>query len=552
MKMNDFSILIGGKAGDGIERSSLIIGRIMNRLGYRIYIYREYPSVIRGGHTSAIIRASRNKIAAHTSRIDMLLALNQDTLNLHKNKLKERFFIIYDSDSVKSEGLGIPLEKIVKEENAPAITQNSCIIGALGKAIGMKYETLEEVFKKNIKRELELNLKIARRGYEEAKELIKIEPLTQPSLPVLTGNEAIGLGLLKSGLRTYISYPMTPASSLLHFLAQMAEKFYLKVIQPEGEIAVMLMAIGLSYAGEKVAVGTSGGGFCLMTEGLGLSAMAELPVVVVIGQRPGPSTGIATYTAQSDLHFALNAGQGEFVRFVVAPSDAEEAYYWSAIALNISWKYQTPSIILVDKTLGEGTYSFDVDSIKELKVEEPVLWDRRQPYKRYLVTETGVSPFVFVPNKDAIVKASGSEHDEFGLSTDNAQNTKLMQEKRLRKEIYLAKDLEKYETVKVYGDSKSSIALLCWGSHKGVCVEIAERYGLKVIQPIVLSPFPIRDFQTAVEGVNKLICVENNATGQLVRLVNQYSFRVDEKILKYDGRPFSLEDLDEKLKPVIV
>ncbi len=551
---DEFSILIGGKAGEGINQAGSIVARILSQLGYRIYIYLDYPSLIRGGHNFSIIRASKNKMATHLNKVDFVLALNQDSVDLHKNRLKDNSVIVYDSDSVKSEslpagrqGLALPLGKIIKEAGAPAIMRNSCIIGGLCRATGIKWEILEKVFKKSIPKKTDLNLKVARRGYDEAKELVRIEVLSQNSLPALTGNEAIGLGLIKGGLNAYIAYPMTPASSILHFLAMRSEDFSLKVIHPENEIAVVLMALGFSYAGEKAAVGTSGGGFCLMTEGLSLAGMAELPIVIVVSQRPGPSTGVPTYTAQSDLHFVLNAGQGEFARFVVAPGDAEEAYLWSQVALNISWKYQIPSIILVDKALSEGTYSFDVDSVEELEVEKPLLWDRKQPYKRYLNTETGISPLTFVPDKEAIIKVNSYAHDEYGITTEEPQKVSMMQDKCLRKEKYLIEELEEKDVVNVYGKESASCALLCWGSNKGVCIELAESLGLKVIQPVVLSPFPVKQFREALKGTKKIIVVENNATAQLLRLINAYGFNADEKILKYDGRPFSLDELEKEV-----
>lgn len=552
--MNEISILIGGKAGDGIDKASLIIARILNQLGYYLYIYRDYPSIIRGGHTFSIIRASRDKIAAHLNKVDFILALNQDSLNLHGHRLKDNTFIIYDSDAVKSagrEGLGLSLSAILKEENAPPLTRNSGLIGGLGKALGLEWNILEKVFRENISKEIELNLKVALRGYKTASELINLDRLPQKSLPLLTGNEAIGLGLIKGGLNAYIAYPMTPSSAILHFLAEAAEDFSLQVIHPESEIAVILMAMGFAYAGKRVAVGTSGGGFCLMTEGLSFAGMAELPVVIVVGQRTGPSTGLPTYTGQTELHFVLNAGQGEFPRLVVAPGDAEEAYFWSGAALNLAWKYQIPAIILSDKTLAEGTYSFDLNSIEEPREENPVLWDGKSPYKRYLDTESGVSPLTFVPDKEAVIKVNSYEHDEFGITTEVPAVTRTMADKRLRKEKYLARELEGYPGVAVYGNKNSQSAILCWGSNKGVCIEAARGLDLKVIQPMVLSPFPAREFQEALEGVKKLISVENNATAQLVRLIRGYGFKADETILKYDGRPFSLDGLEEELKKVI-
>lgn len=552
--MDNFSILIGGQAGFGIDKAGSIIASILNQLGYRLYVYRDYPSIIRGGHTFSIIRASRKRIATHKNKIDFLLALNQDTLSFHQQRLKDNSLIIYDSDAAKLEAvptaikaIGVPLKKIIKEEKAAEVMRNTCLVGAFCKIAGIEWNVIENVLRKNIAKDIDLNLKVAQRGYNEVTEVTKIGRISQPSLPLLTGNEAISLGLIKAGLKTYIAYPMTPSSPILHFLAGLAEDFGLKVIHPESEIGVILMALGFTYAGEKVAVGTSGGGFCLMTEGLSFAGMAELPLVIIVGQRPGPSTGLPTYSAQTELHFVQNAGQGEFPRFIVAPGDAEEAYYWSARALNIAWKYQIPAFILSDKNLGEGTFNFDMDAIEGIKEEGAILWDGKSPYKRYLVTENGISPLAFVPEKEAIIKVNSYEHDEFGITTEDPQITKMMQEKRLRKGEYILEELKEYKTVNIYGNKNSSIALLCWGSNKGLCVEAAENLGLKVIQPIVLSPFPNEEFKEAIKGAKKLICVENNATGQLGRLISSYGFKVDEKILKYDGRPFALDELEDRL-----
>lgn len=556
--MNDFSVLIGGKAGAGIDKSATVIGRLLSRLGRHVYIYRDYPSIIRGGHTFSIIRSAQEKITTHRDKADVILALNQDTFDLHRQRLADGSAVIYDTDCVKSEGLnagvmaaGIPITKIIKEKNAPEITRNACIIGAFAKACGIGWDILEGVFKKEFVKEGSLNLEVARGGYDQAKELIKAAPLAQQGLTLLSGNQAIALGLIRAGLESYISYPMTPTSPILHFLAEGAGDFGLKVIHPESEIGVMLMALGFSYMGRRVAVGTSGGGFCLMTEGLSFSGMGELPVVVIVGSRPGPSTGLPTYSAQTELHFVLHAGQGEFARFVVAPGDAEEAYYWSAQALQMSWKYQIPSIILSDKDLGEGVFDFDIGAVPEIKEAEPLFWDRASAYKRYLNTESGVSPLAFVPDKEAIIKVNSYEHDEYGITTEDPRQTVLMQDKRLRKEKYLREDLEGLETVKIYGDRNSSVGMLCWGSNKGVCREAAEGLGLRVIHPAVLWPFPERQFREALGGIKQLLCVENNATGQLARLVKAQGFNIDKSILKYDGRPFSADELKERIRGVI-
>lgn len=549
--MKELSLLIGGEAGDGINQAGALLAKLLSRLGYFVYVDFDYPSLIRGGHNFATIRASRGKITSCRNRIDYIIALNQETIILHRGKLKEASKIIYDADKVKSEGTGLALAQMLKEENAKPIMRNSCLVGAFAKSVGIARETLETIIRNDIAKDTEVNIRLALKGYEQAQEQEKLEVLQKEGLPVLTGSEAVGLGLISAGLKTYIAYPMTPSSGLLHFLAKVAPDFNIQVIHPENEIAVMLMALGFSYAGARVAVGTSGGGFCLMTEGLSLSGMAELPIVIMMSQRPGPSTGMPTYTSQGDLHFVLHAGHGEFARFVVAPGDAEEAYFWAGTALNIAWKYQMPSFILSDKTLNEGVVSFDKGEAGSVAEEKIPPWDGKAPYKRYAQTDNGVSPLAFPSDEGALVKVNSYEHDEFGITIEDVASVTAMGEKRLRKEKALVEELKKYKVVATYGKENSATAILCWGSNKGPAREVAETLGLKVIQPIILSPFPIVQLREALTGVTRLIAVENNATGQLARLVAGYGIKVDENILSYDGRAFTVEALEERVKKVL-
>lgn len=535
--VNEFSILIGGKAGDGIDKASLVIANIINRLGYYLYIYRDYPSLIRGGHTFSIIRASKDKIFTHDNAVDVILALNKETVELHTKRLKRVSAILYDPQVIgealtplgnDQKSLTVPVSAIIKEEDAPPVTSNSVLIGALAKVLGIKWSLLEEVFRKKLPKATDKNLAVARRGYDEVELLMQTQDLKLDSRPLLSGNEALGLGLVKGGLDTYIAYPMTPTSNVLHFMAANADGFGLKVIHPESEIGVMLMALGCAYTGEHVAVGTSGGGFCLMSEGFSFAAMAELPVVVVLGQRPGPSTGLPTYSSQTELHFALNAGQGEFTRLVIAPGDAEEAYFWAQMAIVAAAKYKIPVIVLTDKNLGEGIYTFDA--------EPP---------------GSEVVPDLPAAEVKKVYKVNSYEHDEDGITTEDPVITKRMQDKRLAKTQGLASELGGYRQVGVYGNQDSTTAVLCWGSNKGVCVEVARALGLKVIHPIVMSPFPTEQFKKAMAGVKKLIAVENNATGQLIRLIKEYGFDADRSVLKYDGRPFTIDQLENELTAII-
>lgn len=552
--MEDFSILIGGIAGDGINEAGLTAARLMNRLGYRIFMYYDYPSLIRGGHNFSMVRASSERIGVCRDEIDLLIALNQDTVDRHSGRLKEGSIFIFDADNVMGEGIaekscGISVTGILKEEGAPSVMKNSCILGAFCHAVGIEWTVLEEVLKKHIPKKLELNLKVARRGYDQASEFCRIAWLDNSPEPIITGNQAISLGLIRAGLEAYVAYPMTPSSAILDFMANSAEEFGLKVVHPESEIAVILMAEGFAYAGVRAAVGTSGGGFCLMTEALSLAGMAEIPLAIVVAQRTGPSTGLPTYTAQGDLHFVINAGQGEFPRLVIAPGDAEDAYLWSAAALNLAWKYQIPAFILSDKIVSESQYSLDLGLTGKAETARPAqLWNEQGDYHRYRHSDTGVSPLAYPPQRGQVIKADSYAHDATGITTEDPQITREMSDKRGLKAQSLARELEGYETVKLLGDERSRTCLLFWGSNKGVCKEAADSLGLRAVQVLVLWPFPENRLKDALRGVERLIAVECNATGQLATLCRQYGIDVDDRILKYDGRPFSLNDLEIELE----
>jgi 2-oxoglutarate ferredoxin oxidoreductase subunit alpha len=323
------------------------------------------------------------------------------------------------------------------------------------------------------------------------------------------------------------------------------------VIHPENEIAVMNMALGFSAAGERVGLGTSGGGFCLMSEGLSLAGMAETPVVIMLGQRTGPSTGLPTYTGQTEYHFLRHAGQGEFARFIVAPGDANEAFYWSTIALNLAWKFQIPAFILSDKTLSEGGYSFAIEELHKIPVEDSPRWDGVLPYRRYAFTESGVSPLTVYGTEKAVVKVNGYYHDERGITTEDSEIVPPMQDKLLRKQAALEQEMTRYETVYRAGSPSAEDALVCWGSNKGVCQEVAEHLSLRMVQPVVLWPFPVDSCRKALNGSKRVIMVENNATGQLAAMMKQYGFTIHVQIHKYDGRPFTIEELEDRVKEVL-
>jgi 2-oxoglutarate/2-oxoacid ferredoxin oxidoreductase subunit alpha len=549
---NEVSILVGGRAGDGISSAGQMVAELLGQLGYRVHMYLDYPSRIKGGHNFAIIRGAGQTPGAVRSGVDFILALNQETLDLHLSRLGRDGVIIYDADATrKNDGTGVKIREILAQENAPPVMGNSAIIGAFAGAAGIDWHTVETVFRKTIPRDVQKNLRVARRGFDAAEPLSRVAPLPNTPVPVCTGNEAIGLGLVRGGLRTFFSYPMSPTSNLLHFLAGHEKEFRIRVFQPESEIAVILMALGCSYTGSPSAVGTSGGGFCLMTEAISLAGIAELPVVIVLGQRTGPSTGLATYTAQSDLHFALNAGHGEFPRLVAAPGDAEEAMTWATHCMNLSWKYQTPAILLPDKILCEGMYSLDPGNIPGVRGEPVPAGVPGHPYERYALTSTGISPMQFPPLQGEVIRVNSHVHDPDGITTEDPKITKAMADKRLKKEQLLKQEIENLHPVTVAGDPEGTTALLCWGSCRGICTEVGSRLGVRVIQPIVLSPFPEQSFADAMQGVERLYTAELNETGQLARLVRQFGYHAAGAVLKYDGRPFTVEELEDELREVI-
>jgi 2-oxoglutarate ferredoxin oxidoreductase subunit alpha len=550
--MNDVSVLIGGKAGDGINSAGALVAQLLNHLGYDIYFSIDYPSLIRGGHNFAIIRGSDHSIGTCWNPIDFVLALNNETIERHRDRYTPETTILFNADQVKSAGVGIPVNAILAGENAPAIMGNSAIIGGFAKAAGIEWDVVKTVFTASLPKGVDLNLKVAKRAYDQGEKIHRVSTGTKLPRPLFTGNEAIGIGMVKGGLEAYVSYPMTPSSTLLHFLAEYQEKFGITVVHPENEIAVILMALGFAYTGKRSGVGTSGGGFCLMTEGLSLAGMAELPLVLVVSQRTGPSTGLPTYTGQSDLQFVLHAGQGEYPRLIVAPGDAQQALFWSEIAMNSAWKFQIPAFILADKTLSEGTYSINPSVLSDVPSGDSPGWPGTVPYLRYADVPSGISPLAFPGMKDAVIKVNSYAHDEAGITSEEAGVVEQMTRKRLRKWERLTAEMQGYPGVTLSGNPEASTALLCWGSTKGVCNEIASLLGLRVIQPIILSPFPAVQLKDAITGVTKLIAVEENATAQLATLAEQYGIVPDKRILRYDGRPFSPDDLLIKIKEVIV
>ena len=545
--VEDFVILIGGEAGQGTRLAGNIIAHLFNRLGYFVYVFEDYQSLIRGGHNFSEIRVGAQKKMGRKEEIDALIALDKNTIVLHKKRLSKERIVIFNADRIKDEeGIAVFGEKIVREEGGIPQMINTTLISAFAKVFGFKFDILEEVLREKIKKGVDLNLKIAKRVFDKVEKKKDILPLNNKKSILLTGNEATAVGMVKAGLDFYFAYPMTPTTSLLNFLSQKEKEFKVKTFQPESEISVINMAIGAAFAGKRVAVGSSGGGFALMVEAVSLAAQTETPILIVESQRAGPSTGMPTYNLQGDLFFVLGAGHGDVQKFILHAGDAEDALFLANLGLNLAWKYQVPVILLLDKDVSENTFSVDERIIENLKKEEPKIFNGEGEYLRYKITEDGISPLAF-PGSDFIVKSNSYEHDEFGITTEEEEMASKMQEKRRRKFEVMIKEVEKLGGVEVYGNEKSEVAILPFGICKGPAIEIAKEYGFKVIFPYFFQPFPEKNVKKELKGVRKIYTLELNSTGQLANYLKMFGIRAI-PLLKYTGRPFFISELKEKFK----
>lgn len=584
MKVNDLSILVGGEAGAGITRAGYLFAKACMRGGLHAFGTNDYQSLIRGGHNFYDAWIREDEVHCQADLVDLLLALNAETITLHKDEMAPNGGIIYDPvdtpdpkqvvgrDDLKF--YAIPLKKIVTEDlKQDIISRNTVALGAAVKVVDYDFTMLQDVIGDTFSDKAAVaSIAAARRGYDYAKQNFKEgfgcrldkTRCSGKTKIFLTGNESIGTAAIAAGCKLYVAYPMTPMSGLLTYMAEKERNYKMIVLHPEGEIAALIMAAGASFAGVRAMTATSGGGFCLMTEGLGMTGMTETPVVIAMGIRNGPSTGLPTYTSQGDLRFVLHAGQGEFPRVVVAPGDIEECFYETMQAFNWAEKYQLPVILLVDKYVVESQMSvapFDPDRVKiergDLKITDRYGGD--EEYKRHKITETGVSPRLIPSTMGAIVRTNSDEHDEFGYTTEKPDITTKMMEKRMKKLDYLQRELieRNIETTRLIGEEEADATIIGWGSTKGPIREAMrilnkENISVNYRQIVYLLPFPTEVVAETLKKAKKTIIVENSFTSQLSGLIRQYTLKdVDHKILRYDGRLWNPESLAQKIKEVL-
>ena len=553
MKNDVFTFLVGGKAGEGVKKAGSVVAHIFSSLGRQVFQLDDYMSLIRGGHNFSVVSTAPRWISSQYSNANLVVNFDKRSYDMHLNDITKDGIIIYNSDEQEEgNGIGIPLTSEAEKYPMKELMLGVGAVAILASTIGLKREDMNQIIKHEYPSGIENNIKFADRILEIVKgECENKFPLERgdKDRKILTGNQTISLGAIAGGLNVYYGYPMTPASSILHFLASQAPEFGLAVVHPESELAVINLAIGSAFTGAKTMVGTSGGGFALMTEGYSLAGMSEAPVLIVLSQRPGPATGVPTYTEQADLSFALNTGHGDFLRIVASPGTIEEAYFLTAEMLDLVWKFQTPGILLTEKHLSESSMTIDIDASKA-RWAEPKLHQNGK-YKRYLETDDGVSPLLF-PISEEIIKWNSYEHDELGITTENPTKVSKMHSKRNRKVNafidYMKKELKTVNIVR----GEHPINIFSYGSTYMSVMEACRYGGLNptIIQPIYLKPLPTWELEEFTNQEN--IVVEQSVSGQFTSLLKEkVGLKIKQTIKQFDGRPFDPILLSQKLEEVI-
>jgi 2-oxoglutarate ferredoxin oxidoreductase subunit alpha len=543
-------ILIGGEAGLGTDRTSLLIAKALTRLGYYVFTYRDYPSVIKGSHNFSVIKISDQPIYSHENFYDIIIALDQKTIDWHEKNLRDGQFVLGQKNLHSKNLIPIDINAVLKKLQVTPIFGNNILIGALFKISGLPLSVLFRVFEKEFGAKADLLKKAAQEGYNAVDQKFKLGPPHKKGKYFLTGSQAVASGALAAGIDAYLAYPMTPATPVLHLLAALQEKEKIGVFQPENEISVINAALGASYAGAMSMVGTSGGGFALMGEAMSLSGISETPLVVYLAQRPAPGTGVPTYTTQGDLKFCVNVGHGEFPRVVVAPGDSNEAIQRTVEAFYLAYKYQILAILLSDKHLAESGFSFDDLEKPKVKPLRFITKNPKPDYKRYLLTNSGVSPRA-VPGQGPVVKTTSYEHNEFGYTIEDPGWTVKMNDKRFKKLTSLKREISQLNPVSIYGKGKNLI--IGWGSTKGAILDALRKLSsFRFMQVSYVRPFPIEAVTTEIEKANKVVLIENNVTGLLGQIIReQTGLSIEKKILKYDARPFTSQEVVTGVKRII-
>lgn len=568
MRNHSLHILIGGEAGQGLVTIGEVLAKALVRHGYSVLVTQSYQSRVRGGHNTFGLRVSSLEVLAPEETVDLLVALNQETVDLHAKEMDQRGLIITDQafavPGLACAGcLRVPLGQLADKK-----TENVAALGVLGVLLGLSPEVLAQAIhdyfgKKPEAREKNQQTLARAREWAagQSAEFFRRLPPPKAGAPriMLNGNQAIALGALSAGLKFFAFYPMTPSTTIALTLTSAMSRLGLVVEQAEDELAAVNMAIGASFAGAPAMVGTSGGGFALMGEGVSLAAMTETPLVIAVAQRPAPATGLPTRTEQSDLDFVLHSGHGEFPRALFAPGTVEQCFHLSRKALELAHQSQGPVFILTDQYLADcyrEVAPFDLDNLPPL-----VAVDRgagapasanNSSYQRYAFTPTGVSPRLLPGASESLVIADSDEHTADGHLTEDLEVRVQMVDKRQRKMELLLSEVIPPEYI---GPAAPDLLLVTWGSSRGSVLEAAamlRETGTKtsVLGFSQLWPLHPDQFMKQLESARRVVAVEGNAAGQFARLLRRETgFEIKEKVLRYDGLAITPEYILRKLEP---
>ena len=570
----DLSIRIGGEAGQGMNSISSLLGKAFVRQGLHVFINHDVMSRIRGGHNFTQIRISDRAVNNPSGRIDILVCLDKNTLDLYEGRVDG--LIVFDEGKFKENAPSgqkfrpLPMEKIAEEKGGSARMANSVALGALAALTGLSLEPvlelLGEVFSQKGDKVVQANRECAQEGYERMKDKREGSPVC--ALPasgkgsrkrmLITGSEAMALGALASNVRFYSAYPMSPATSIMEFLVSKKTEFGIVVEQAEDEISAVNMAIGAFFSGARAMTGTSGGGLALMVEGISLAGMTETPLVIVDCQRPAPATGLPTRTEQADLLFVTHCAHGEFPRAVFAPGNAQEAFHLIGKALYLAEKYQTPVFVLGDQALNDSSWTTEplvMDDLfnmaQSLVSEQKLTGMKPYEYARYEITKSGISPRLLPGTPGQVVYADSDEHTVEGHITESADVRRAMVDKRLRKLAGLQAEMA---GPRIFPDADAEAYLVSWGSTLGAVDETVrwlreEGANWGYIHFSELFPLPEDPIPREISRKARLIAVENNALGQFCKLLRmETGLHIETEILKYDGRPFTPDELKKRLE----
>ncbi|WP_110929490.1 2-oxoacid:acceptor oxidoreductase subunit alpha [Bacillus massiliglaciei] len=574
--INQLSWKVGGQQGEGIESTGEIFCIALNRLGYYLYGYRHFSSRIKGGHTNNKIRVSTSETRAISDDLDILIAFDQETIDVNYHELHEGGVIIADAkfNPVKPENTCAELYVVpftdIASENGTSLMKNMVAIGSTCAVLNMEIsvfnDVVDEIFGRKGAEIVEKNMNAITAGYEFMKPLLgdrlgamQLEKADGKKRMFMIGNDAIALGALAGGCRFMAAYPITPASEIMEYLIKKLPELGGTVIQTEDEIAAATMAIGANYSGVRALTASAGPGLSLKMEAIGLAGMTETPIVIVDTQRGGPSTGLPTKQEQSDLMAMIYGTHGEIPKIVMAPSTVEEAFYDTAEAFNLAEEYQCPVIVLSDLQLSLGKQTVEPLDYNKVEIRRGKLADHELPelekheyFKRYEVTGDGVSPRVLPGMKGGIHHVTGVEHDETGKPSESAANRKAQMDKRMRKIANLSFNTPVYKNAP---HEEADLLIIGFNSTRGTIEEAVtriEKDGIKVnhAQIRLIHPFPVDDVLPLVQSAQKVVVIENNATGQLANILKMNVGHIHKisSILKYDGTPFLPHEVHTQCK----